>query len=150
MNAGYSPSLAIGAMLDLPLTRRLGLLGDLHLAPLGKQEQSDDASAVQLERALAFGHARFLLQAEPVSAYCQSYNPAWSWFAGDANATAIFEMETGARYVFNGSWCSPGAETSWNGIWRVSGEKGTALWNGDDDPVLHAEEDIDGAARILG
>jgi predicted dehydrogenase len=90
----------------------------------------------------AFDSARFLLQAEPVSAYCQSYNPAWSWFAGDANATAVFEMETGTRYVFNGSWCSPGADTSWNGVWRVSGEKGTALWNGDDDPVAHAEVDV--------
>src|SRR5947199_4278988 len=66
-----------------------------------------------------FDSVRFLLGAEPVSAYCQTYNPAWSWYAGDANATAVFEMETGTRYVYNGSWCSPGAETSWNGTWRV-------------------------------
>ena len=71
-----------------------------------------------------------------------AYNPSWSWFAGDANATAVFEMETGTRYVYTGSWCSPGADTSWNGVWRVSGEKGTALWNGDDDPVAHAEVDV--------
>ena len=87
----------------------------------------------------AFDSARFLLDCEPVSAYCQSYNPQWSWYAGHANATAVFEMESGARYVYNGSWCSPGADTSWNGSWRISGQKGTALWNGDDDPVLHTE-----------
>jgi predicted dehydrogenase len=91
----------------------------------------------------AFDSARFLLGADPVSAYCQTYNPPWSWYAGDANATAVFEMEGGARYVFNGSWCSPGAVTSWNGAWRVSGEKGTALWNGDDEPVLDAEVTVD-------
>jgi predicted dehydrogenase len=94
----------------------------------------------------AFDSARFLLDQEPLSAYCQTYNPTWSWYAGDANATAIFEMESGARYVYNGSWCSPGAETSWNGLWRVSGEKGTALWSGDDAPVLDAELAVTTAA----
>jgi predicted dehydrogenase len=70
-------------------------------------------------------------------------HPPWSWYAGDANATAVFEMEGGTRYVFNGSWCSPGATTSWNGAWRVSSERGTALWNGEDEPVLDAEVDVD-------
>jgi predicted dehydrogenase len=87
----------------------------------------------------AFDSARFLLQAEPVTAYCHSYNPPWSWYAGDANANVVFEMEGGTRYVYNGSWCSPGDVTSWNGSWRVSGEKGTALWDGDHEPVLDAE-----------
>ena len=82
-----------------------------------------------------FDSVRFLLGAEPVSVYCESYNPAWSWFAGDAAATAIFEMADGARYVYTGSWCSPGPETSWNGTWRVSGAKGTAFWDGENDPV---------------
>jgi len=89
----------------------------------------------------AFDSARFLLGAEPVTAYCHSYNPPWSWYAGDANATVVFEMEGGTRYVYNGSWCSPGAITSWNGAWRASGQKGTALWDGDHDPVLDADVD---------
>jgi predicted dehydrogenase len=89
----------------------------------------------------AFDSARFLFGAEPVTAYCQSYNPPWSWYAGDANATVMFEMDGGARYLYNGSWCSPGLVTSWNGTWRVSGEKGTALWDGDHEPVLDAEVD---------
>ncbi|GAA4461983.1 Gfo/Idh/MocA family protein [Phytohabitans houttuyneae] len=95
----------------------------------------------------AFDSARFLLQAEPVTAYCQSYNPPWSWYAGDANATVVFEMAGGTRYIYNGSWCSPGATTSWNGSWRVSGEKGTALWDGDHEPVLDGEVD---AAEATG
>jgi predicted dehydrogenase len=90
----------------------------------------------------AFDSARFVLGAEPVSAYCEAYNPPWSWFAGDAAATAVFEMEGGVRYTYTGSWCSPGAETSWNGVWRVSGEKGTAGWDGDHEPVLDADVDV--------
>ena len=86
-----------------------------------------------------FDSVRYLLGTEPVSAYCEEWNPAWSWYAGDASATALFEMETGARYTYTGSWCAPGAETSWNGSWRLSGARGTARWDGDDEPVMDAD-----------
>lgn len=82
-----------------------------------------------------FDSARALLGEDPVSVYCESYNPDWSWFAGDAAATAIFEFPGGARFVFNGSWCNPGQETSWNSRWRVAGELGTATWDGDNAPL---------------
>jgi predicted dehydrogenase len=92
-----------------------------------------------------FDSARFVLGAEPVAAYCETHNPPWSWFAGDAAATAVFEMTGGVRYTYTGSWCSPGRQTSWNGEWRLSGEKGSAHWDGDHDPVL--EGDVDPAPR---
>lgn len=82
-----------------------------------------------------FDTARFLLGADPLRVYCESYNPPWSWYAGDANASAIFEMEGGSRFTYDGSWCAPGAETSWNGEWRASCENGTAHWDGETDPV---------------
>jgi predicted dehydrogenase len=128
------------------MTARLGEIGmittEFFRAPHFGGFRDQMAHPLLIDMAIhAFDSARFLLQSEPVSAYCESYNPPWSWFAGDANATAVFEMETGTRYVFNGSWCSPGADTSWNGAWRVTGERGTALWSGDDHPVLHAEVD---------
>jgi predicted dehydrogenase len=86
----------------------------------------------------AFDSARFVLRAEPVSAYCETHNPPWSWFAGDAAATAVFAMDTGARYTYTGSWCSPGTQTSWNGEWRLSAERGSARWDGEQDPVSDA------------
>ncbi len=83
-----------------------------------------------------FDMARFLLDADPVSVFCEEYNPPWSWYRGDAGSTAIFEMTGGERFVFTGSWCSPGQETSWNASWRISGgEHGTVLWDGDNEPV---------------
>lgn len=87
-----------------------------------------------------FDTARALSRREPVSVYCESFNPTWSWFAGDAAATAIFEFEGGARFVYSGSWCSSGAETSWNGQWRLSAADGTALWDGDNTPVAHRDD----------
>ncbi len=90
-----------------------------------------------------FDLARDLIGAEPVAVFCESYNPPWSWFRGDAAADAIFEFGGGVRFAFAGSWCSEGLETSWNGQWRVSAAGGTAQWNGDDAPVA---ELVDGTA----
>jgi predicted dehydrogenase len=134
------------------MTAQLGVIGtittEFYRAPRFGGFRDRMAHPLLVDMAIhAFDSARFLLGSDPVSAYCQSYNPSWSWYAGDANATAVFEMETGTRYVFTGSWCSPGADTSWNGAWRVSGEKGAALWNGDDEPVLAAEVDVITADR---
>ncbi|RMI45003.1 Gfo/Idh/MocA family protein [Streptomyces triticirhizae] len=82
----------------------------------------------------SFDAARFVLGADPVAVYCDEYNPAWSWYRGDAAATAIFEMAGDTRYVYTGSWCSDGLETSWNSDWRLSGERGSATWDGENAP----------------
>ncbi len=101
------------------------------------------ASPLLLDMAIhQFDMARFLLDADPVSVSCEEYNPAWSWYAGDAAATAVFAMEGGARFTFNGSWCSPGFETSWNGAWRISAERGTVLWDGDGEPDSAPETSV--------
>lgn len=89
-----------------------------------------------------FDMARFLLDADPVSVFCEEYNPSWSWYRGDAGATAVFEMTGGERFVFSGSWCSPGQETSWNAAWRISGERGTVLWDGDNHPVSSLASEV--------
>ena len=88
-----------------------------------------------------FDLARELVGSEPVEAFCASSNPAWSWYAGDAAATAVFRFANGARFTFNGSWCSPGQETSWNGSWRLATADGSAVWDGDSAPVA---ERVDG------
>ena len=81
----------------------------------------------------AFDMARFLTGADPVSVLCDTFNPPWSWFRGDAAATAIFEMTGGLRFVYRGSWCSEGRHTAWDGEWRASGPNGSATWRGGDD-----------------
>jgi predicted dehydrogenase len=82
-----------------------------------------------------FDLARDLVGSEPVEVFCVSSNPPWSWFAGDAAATAVFRFADGARFTFDGSWCSPGQETSWNGSWRLATAAGSAVWDGDSVPV---------------
>ncbi|NEN05421.1 Gfo/Idh/MocA family oxidoreductase [Diaminobutyricibacter tongyongensis] len=93
-----------------------------------------------------FDVARYLLGCEPVAVYCDSFNPSWSWYAGDASAVALFEFEGDARFEYTGSWCSPGAETSWNGSWRASTAGATVLWDGEGAPVIEGTGAADIAA----
>jgi myo-inositol 2-dehydrogenase / D-chiro-inositol 1-dehydrogenase len=79
-----------------------------------------------------FDMLRYLSADEPVSVRCSSWNPPWSWFAGDAAATATFELASGARFVYSGSRCTPGLQTSFNAEWRVYAERGAASWDGED------------------
>jgi len=78
-----------------------------------------------------FDEARFLTGLDPVAVYAEEFNPAWSWYQGDAGASAIFEMEGGVRFTYRGCWCAEGCHSSWDGDWRIVGEHGTALWSAD-------------------
>lgn len=120
---------------------QLGTLGlvttDFYKAPHfgGFREEMDHV--LLLDMAIhSFDGARYVSGKEPVSVYCEEFNPAWSWYKRDAAAVATFEFADGLRYVYTGSWCADGKETSWNGQWRVNGELGTALWDGDGGPSV--------------
>ena len=88
-----------------------------------------------------FDTARYLCQRKPLAVYCEEFNPAWSWYKGDASAMAIFEMEGGLRYTYRGSWCAEGMMTSWECEWRAVGPKGTAIWDGDN--LIEAEKVVE-------
>ncbi len=74
---------------------------------------------------------RFFLESEPVVIYGQSWNPPWSWYRGDASASVTLQLANGARVAYNGSWCSSGHETTWNGTWRFECENGIILFEND-------------------
>jgi predicted dehydrogenase len=90
----------------------------------------------------AFDAFRYLVDDEPVSVLCEEFNPPWSWYEGDAGATASFLTASGSRFVYTGTWCSPGLETSWQGDWRVSASRGSATWNGLDEPIYEADVEL--------
>ena len=92
------------------------------------------ASPLILDMAIhTFDQARFLSGRDAVAVYCEEFNPAWSWYQGDAGATALFEMEGCLRFTYRGSWCAEGLHTSWDGDWRAVGHRGSAKWNGSAD-----------------
>lgn len=91
--------------------------------------------------------ARYLSGADPVSVYCEEFNPAWSWYKGAASATALFEMSGGLRYTYRGSWCGEGRHTSWEAEWRAVGPKGTATWNGHSEIIADVVSGEEGFTR---
>ena len=91
--------------------------------------------------------ARYISGADPVSVYCEEFNPSWSWYKGAASATALFEMTGGLRYTYRGSWCAEGKDTSWEADWRAVGGKGTALWDGHGAPVAGVVTGTEGFIR---
>ncbi|MDA0989357.1 MAG: Gfo/Idh/MocA family oxidoreductase [Verrucomicrobia bacterium] len=66
------------------------------------------------------------LDAERVRA--DAWNPPWSNYAGDCSSTALFTMSTGARVLYNGSWCAKGSFCDWNGNWQIECERGTVSY----------------------
>ena len=85
-----------------------------------------------------FDGARAITGADPLSVYCDAYNPPYSWYDGPASAHAVFRMSGGLRFAFTGNWAADGFQTSWTGTWRAVGEHGTAIWEGD-HAVPHVE-----------
>ena len=75
-----------------------------------------------------FDQIRGLLGLEPENVAATSFNPSWSWFAGDAVANVVFTMSGGARVIYTGSWISRGWETTWDGDWRIQGDAGEIHW----------------------
>ncbi len=54
----------------------------------------------------------------------RSWNPAWSWFKGDASAQVTLEFMNDVFVSYNGSWCSQGREIGWNANWRFECAEG--------------------------
>ena len=78
-----------------------------------------------------FDLLRYVLNQDPVSVQAVTWNQPWGWHAGDACHSIVFRYESGlvATHVANGA--AVGSRTSYNGDWRIEGEKGSLDWNGD-------------------
>ncbi len=83
-----------------------------------------------------FDLARYMTGADPVAVYAKEFNPKGSWYKGDVAASCIFEMSNGVIFTYRGSWCAEGLGTSWNGDWRIIGDKGTLAYEKDQLPVV--------------
>jgi len=81
-----------------------------------------------------FDMMRYFLDLDPIWIYGRSWNPPWSWFNGDASASVLLRFEGDVTVAYNGSWCSQGMDTPWNGAWRFECERGVVTLH--DDQVI--------------
>ena len=106
---------------------------DFFLAPHfgGFREEMDHV--LLLDMAIhTFDALRCMTGLAAVGVYCREWNPPSSWYRQGSSAAAIFELETGATFIYRGSWCAPGLPTSWEAGWRFVGAKGSLSWDGAD------------------
>jgi predicted dehydrogenase len=89
-----------------------------------------------------FDMLRFFLESDPVSLYGRSWNPSWSWYQGDASASVSIAFQNGVVAAYNGSWCSNGYETPWNGHWRFECERGSVLLRDDEVYIQRRDEPL--------
>jgi predicted dehydrogenase len=81
-----------------------------------------------------FDMCRYMTGAEPAAVYAKEFSPAGSWYKGDVAATCVFEMSDGVVFTYRGSWCAEGCHTSWDGDWRIIGDKGTLIYAAGEEP----------------
>ena len=96
-----------------------------------------------------FDLCRFFTGLDPVSVYAHEFNPQGSWYAGDVAASCIYELTNGVIFTYRGSWCAEGCHTSWNGNWRIIGDRGTLLYEQDQEPRGQAVAGDEGFNREL-
>jgi len=142
----YDARLAALRELIVGATGPLGLLNsDFYIGAHFGGFRDEMPNVLLLDMAIhTFDAARYLCGADPVAVYCEEFNPPWSWYCGNASATAIFEMTGGLRYTYRGSWCAEGRHTSWESEWRASGPHGTATWDGLGAPVADVVSETSG------
>lgn len=96
-----------------------------------------------------FDLARYMSGADPVAVYAKEFNPKGSWYKGDVAASCIFEMSNGVLFTYRGSWCAEGFSTSWNGDWRVVTDRGTLIYDHDQDPKAEIVSNNEGFRRQM-
>jgi len=135
-NRRYNPGLQALRRLIVHDTGPPGILNsDFYIGAHFGGFRDEMASPLLLDMAIhTFDAARYLSGSDPLAVYCEEFNPRWSWYRGDACATAIFEMTGGVRDTYRGSWCSEARHTSGGAEWRAVGPHGAATWDGTGAP----------------
>src|SRR5438876_1714211 len=106
----YDPNLHALRRLIADHTGPVGILNaDFYMGEHYSGFRIEMASPLLVDMAIhTFDAARFLTGADALAVYCREFNPPWSWYRGNACATAIFEMTSGVTFTYRGSRCSDG------------------------------------------
>lgn len=98
---------------------------DGHLPRLNKYPLTMDQPMLWEQSIHHFDLLRFVYEREPVRISCRTFNPSWSMYRGDANVTALIEMEGGLLVDYHGTWQSNHAVPAFE--WRTEAAGGVAF-----------------------
>lgn len=91
-----------------------------------------------------FDLMRYVTNEDPISVSAKTWNQPWGWHSGDACHSITFQFASGlvATHVANGA--AVGSRTTYNGDWRIEGDKGSLDWENDKlfNSHLHRAENL--------
>ena len=148
-NYRYSP--AMWTLAQVVKSGRLGAIGQVKLdffmgVDFGGGFRHEMPYPVIIDMSIHhFDLIRFVTGLDAVRVQGAAWNPPWSNYKGDCSSTALFEMNNGARILYNASWCAKGGFDDWNASWQIECEKGSVTYrNGEiriyDVPALYKVE----------
>ena len=91
-----------------------------------------------------FDMARAITGADAVTVQTLEWSSRTSWMPGATAAAATFELSNGTVFTYRGSWVAEGAQTSYDGTWRVGGTRGSFSWDGEARLAVETVERVDG------
>jgi len=65
--------------------------------------------------------------------FARSWRVPDSPFVHHPAVAATLDLDGAVPVVYEGDWATHEPETSWNGEWEISGERGRLLWRGDEE-----------------
>ena len=80
-----------------------------------------------------FDGARAITGADPVTRLLRVLDPPGAGTTAGRRRRRL-PHDRRLRFTFNGNWAGDGFQTSWTGIWRAIGERGSATWDGEGAP----------------
>ncbi len=87
-----------------------------------------------------FDLIRFFSGSNCEEVYCRTYRPSWSEFDGKPNTEAIMKMENGIHVTYDGTWAARGMESSWDGNFTITGEKGCIKLRADNSVTFYEHQ----------
>ena len=87
-----------------------------------------------------FDLIRFFTGADCKEAYCRVSRPSWSLYEGKPDRYAVFQMTNGVTVTYSGSWAARGKETSWDGNFTITGDKGCLTLDADGAVYFYKHE----------
>lgn len=97
-----------------------------------------------------FDLIRFFTGADCNEIYCRCWKPSWSLYEGRPNTEAVLRMSNGITVTYNGSWAARGKETSWDGNFTITGEKGCLTLDADGKVYFYEHEKAESVVLDTG
>lgn len=96
-----------------------------------------------------FDLVRYITCSNFKKVYCIEHNSNRSPFKCGGRVSAVFEMDGGIPFSYQGSWTDIATDGTFIGSWKIGCEKGTIFWDGDRKARIDTKEGAKIATKTI-